>query len=266
MHLKRTINIGAATYTVVSDDRYLARMGHDFEPDLLELLGTFMDRSTGVADVGANIGLTTLFFAQNARQVVAFEPSPSTFRFLEQNVAASGHENCLLINCGLGNCRQDSEITFSTQDRSGAYVSTLVRPVRDHVTERVLIDTLDSVWRQRPVPLDFLKIDVEGFEQEVIEGGLATIERYKPTVVLELNHWCLNAFRRRCVPDFFDFLRGVFPVLHAVDHDNRAIRDLRDNDEAYEVMHEHIVRSRFPNIVAGFDPAIRKTLLRLAGA
>ena len=94
-------------------------------------------------------------------------------------------------------------------------------------------------------------IDVEGFELAVIEGLMQTITTHKPVVTLELNHWCLNAFRRMSVPDFLDALRAVFPVLYAVGKD--GAKDLHDPTQSYYVMHEHIVHFDYPSIVGAFD-------------
>jgi hypothetical protein len=115
-------------------------------------------------------------------------------------------------------------------------------------------------------------IDVEGFEQSVIEGLTSTILHDEPIVALELNHWCLNAFQRTSVPDFFDYLRSVFPYLYAVDmryagslrdriqrellpfrYDKKDARNLHDQDAAYHVMYRHILHgSSYPTLVGAF--------------
>lgn len=107
---------------------------------------------------------------------------------------------------------------------------------------------------------NFLKIDVEGFEQYVIQGGRTLLEKTKPTVVFEMNHFCLNVLHRITLPDFLDFMHSVFPYLYAVDTDNVTIADMHVPDEAYMVMHEHVVRFRFPNLVGGFDPNVKSRL------
>lgn len=82
-------------------------------------------------------------------------------------------------------------------------------------------------------------------------GAQKTLSSNRPVVVLELNHWCLNAFQRTSIPDFFDLLRSIFPILFAVD--GSSYMNLHDESDSYIVMYHHILHMRFPNIVAGFD-------------
>jgi hypothetical protein len=79
-------------------------------------------------------------------------------------------------------------------------------------------------------------------------------------VVMEMNHFCLNVLQRITIPDFLDFMRSVFPYLYAIDTDNKTIADLHQPDPAYMVMHEHVVRFRFPNLAGGFDPILGEKL------
>jgi len=120
-----------------------------------------------------------------------------------------------------------------------------------HSTESIRIRTLDEVERELDLPgIDFIKIDVEGFEKSVIAGGRDVIDRFKPIVVLELNHWCLNVFQRICVPDFLDYLRTIFPVLLAID--GTSFLDLHDESESYIVMYHHINHLKYRNLLGAF--------------
>ena len=214
----RSVTIGRNSYVIASDDDYVWQLGARYEPDMSRLFECLVREECCVADVGANVGCTSILFGELAQHVIAFEPSPSTFRFLQANIERSGLRNIEAHNCGLGAAPGESNLTFSTNNRAGAFVSGTLKTSSGHVTEPVRIERLDDYVRRLQIPrLDFIKIDTEGFEKSVIAGGRDVIARDAPLVVLELNHWCLNVFQRTSVPDFLDYLRSVFPVLYAVE-------------------------------------------------
>jgi FkbM family methyltransferase len=247
--------IGGRQYRMTSDDKYLDHITGQFEPDMVALFSSLLRGGDCVLDVGANIGCTSLLFSQFARQVFSFEPSPTTFRLLQKNLDAADAGNVVAANVGLGKSEGCFELTFSADNRSGGFVSNRMSASAGHQVEEIRITSGDAYLREACIDqVDFIKIDVEGFERNVIEGLSGTIERCKPIVVLELNHWCLNVFQRTSVPDFLDFLRGFFPVLYAVD--GADVRDLHDKDHAYHVMYHHIVSNfRYANLVGAFDQA-----------
>lgn len=248
-----TTRIGADNYLITSDDNYLDHIKDEFEPAMVTLFASLLRDGDCVLDVGANIGCTSLLFSQVARQVFSFEPSPTTFRLLQKNLAQAQVHNVVAANFGLGNSEGAFELTFAPDNRSGGFVSNLTTASSGHQVESIRIVAGDAYLRAANIAqIDFIKIDVEGFERNVIEGLTDTLARCKPVVVLELNHWCLNAFQRTSVPDFFDFLRGVFPLLYAVDGDD--VRNLHDPDDAYYVMYQHIAHNfRYPNLVGAFN-------------
>jgi FkbM family methyltransferase len=257
----RQIAIGGKTFRIESDDEYLQKLGSEFEPATVQLFDALVSKEDYVLDVGANIGCTALALGERAFKVVAFEPAPSTFEFLRRNVSHSGLTNVQLVNSALGSAPGEAQITFSASNRSGAFVSSHTSVSRDHVHEKIVVRRLDEVMPTLDVPrVDFIKIDVEGFEQSVLTGGAQTIARFRPVVMLELNHWCLNAFQRTSVPDFLDFLRSVFPVLLAVERERYA--NLHDQDDSYMVMYRHINHWEFPAIVGCFDADRLKTFYR----
>lgn len=247
------VRIGQGTYTITSDDDYLQAVGPEFEPEMVHLFTALAAGSRCILDVGANIGCTALLFGQLAQTVYAFEPSPTTFGFLQRNLDRAGMSHVHLRNLGLGAEAGEFPLTFAPANRSGGFVSNQTRASAGHVVEQIIIRPLDALAGSLAGgPIDFIKIDVEGFEGHVLRGAAATLAQYRPVVVLELNHWCLNAFQRTSVPDFFDFLRSVFPILYAVD--GRNYLDLHRPDESYVVMYHHILNKRFPNLVGAFSP------------
>ena len=278
--------IDGKLYSVSSDDDYLDHVEGEFEPEMVSFFKSLLQPTDTVLDIGANIGCTSLLFGSLTSKVYSFEPSLTTYRWLVENVQRAKLNNVEPINLGLGKEAGTFELTFAPNNRSGGFVSNLTSASEGHQVEHITIARGDDFIREHQIAkVDFIKIDVEGFEQSVIEGLAATIARDQPIVALELNHWCLNAFQRTSVPDFFDFLRGVFPYLYAVDmrytnnlrdrlhrellpsfYDKKDARNLHDQDAAYHVMYRHILHgSSYPTLVGAFNPTQLTALSSLLG-
>jgi FkbM family methyltransferase len=250
---ERDVKIGGRVFRVASDDAYLEGMSAEFEPDMVEIFRRLVKPDFEVLDIGANIGLTSILFGSLARSVRAFEPSPTTFKFLSRNIRGAGLENVHLYNFGLGKESSRFELTSAPGNRSGAFVSDVMSLSDGYRVEKIEIKRGDEFFnlRTKSDRIHFIKIDVEGYEQNVIEGLKNTIESSRPIVILELNHWCLNAFQRISVPDFFDFLLGTFPCVFALD--GRSVKDIREPNARYSVMYEHILSHKYNNLIAAFD-------------
>ena len=261
--MNKIIQIGYKRYNVTSDDNYLSAIGDSFEPHMLDLYNVLVDKNSVVADIGANIGLASLWFSEKSERCYAFEPSPTTFKFLKENLEVACAKNVVASNLGLGSKNENLTITFSKSNRSGAFVSNTTKLSGGYISEDIKITTLDSFFKNMDDKPNFLKIDVEGYETEVIKGASDLISSCKPTVVMELNVFCLDVLHRICVPDYIDKMKSVFPVLFAIDSNNKSILNLHNMTEAYEAMHAHVVHRRYPNLVGGFSKSILEKLVDL---
>ncbi|HEY1369303.1 MAG TPA: FkbM family methyltransferase [Gaiellaceae bacterium] len=131
-----------------------------------------------IVDAGSNMGMAVLFFKRlypHAR-VLAVEPEPTSFRLLEKNVIGNSLGDVRLVNAALG--AADGEVSFFHQPGSLLASTRKERAVNDSVTV-VRAATLSSLLDE---PVDFLKLDVEGAEHDVLadleqSGKLALIER-----------------------------------------------------------------------------------------
>jgi len=136
-----------------------------------------------VWDVGANIGYTALIYEAAAGpegRVLAFEPSPRAYGFLQRTV---GQRPCIeAFELALGN--YEGEVTF--REESFLDTSSLVEgePTDGDVVVRAArID--DLVFRDSYPAPDFLKVDVEGHEAAVFEGARQLISRISPLIEFE---------------------------------------------------------------------------------
>src|SRR5690606_17506695 len=157
--MEARVRLGNEELQVRSDDNYLEGIGSEFEPNMVKLFQALVGPQDAVADVGANIGLTAILFSRIAGQVVAIEPSLTTFAVLQENVGRAECNNVQIHNIGLGREQTQTTITFAHNNRSGGFISNVAQPKEGHITETVHIETLDEFCERTGFAPDFLKID-----------------------------------------------------------------------------------------------------------
>ncbi|WP_081336083.1 FkbM family methyltransferase [Burkholderia vietnamiensis] len=142
-----------------------------------------------VVEVGANIGSHTVMLSQavgDSGAVFAFEPQRHVFQVLCANLVINHCLNVHANQCAIGDT--DGTIDFPAIDprNQNNFGATSVYS-KNTGFERIPLKRLDSIDFCR---VDFLKADVEGFEINVLRGGLKVIEKYRPILHLEyLNHY-----------------------------------------------------------------------------
>jgi FkbM family methyltransferase len=133
-------------------------------------------------DVGANIGIYSLIGASAGHaRVVAFEPHPATFAMLEENVLFNGLEQQIdRFRLALSNTT--GRISFS--DQPGSPINRIVDDATTaSPTLTVDVTTGDAFCAQHGVRPDVIKIDVEGHEQQVLEGFAETLDHVGLVIV-----------------------------------------------------------------------------------
>jgi FkbM family methyltransferase len=133
-------------------------------------------------DIGANIGSYTLLASeQHKAAVVAFEPHPDTFQLLSKNVQLNHRQNVTLLNVALG---EYERVAWLTDQRGGA-TNHFARYQGDR-TIAVRCQRADAICSERQIVPQVVKLDVEGFEYDVLTGFgsyLQTIE----LLLIEMN-------------------------------------------------------------------------------
>jgi FkbM family methyltransferase len=157
-------------------------------------------------DVGANIGEITYALSRFSHQVHAFDPVTDTYDLLQKNVAHNNIRNAMTYCLGLGDKPETAIISLST-NTCGANARVVGNTTR--ATEQMQIVTLDSFCF---ADVDILKIDVEGFELDVLKGAEQTITRDMPIIQLEAYEPALRKAKRD-IQDIYDWLiaRGFEP-------------------------------------------------------
>jgi len=155
----------------------------------LDLLGLFIKPGDVVIDVGANIGTHTVFFAQRVGatgQVQAFEPQRIVFQNLCANLALNGLLNVRAFHAAVA--REPGTIAVPSvayaEPGNHGGVALAAGAATAAGGERVPLMRLDGLGLDR---CRLLKIDVEGMELDVLEGGRSLVEAARPIVYVENN-------------------------------------------------------------------------------
>ncbi len=157
----------------------------DFSGRSLEFHDRTRDLSGEIAlDIGANIGSYTLPLAKRFRLVIAFEPDPTKARILKLNLALNELHNVRVEQLALS----DSHATVPLYVRTGGATSLdpshYGLPYEGIVSVKTArLDDFQSGMDQ----VDFVKIDAENAEYEILLGGRKVITRFTPTIALEVH-------------------------------------------------------------------------------
>ena len=177
------------------NDRYVGRSIErygEWSPGETALFRQFCRPGHYVVDVGAHIGTHTLAFARlvgDRGRVFAFEPQRLVAQVPAANVAPGSlttnvHTHQLGVGAENGTL-QLPDIDYSREHNSGGVsLAAVARPANNPRPKyRVTVVRLDDFYDQPR--LDFIKIDVEGMEADVLRGAAALIRRHKPVIFAE---------------------------------------------------------------------------------
>ncbi len=164
---------------IISSDQYQARQ--------------FIKKDTIVIDAGANIGVFAIFAAAlaPAGRVFAFEPAKKTFDLLKRNTAPYAQIVCLSSALGVERSRKNILV------REGTSAENIMEdsPMFDRggnskgVWEKVDMTTIDSFVSEKGLPrVDFIKIDSEGYEANILRGAEKTIRIFEPVIAMSAYH------------------------------------------------------------------------------
>lgn len=169
-------------------DRYVGRcleLYGEYSEGEVALFRQLVPAGGTVVEVGANIGSLTVplsRMAGAAGQVIAFEPQRAVFNVLCGNLALNGLTNVKPIRAAVGRAAGEIAIPLLGYDGKGNYGGVAVGDSSGGPQETVTMQNLDTLDVSR---LDFLKIDVEGLETEVIAGAGGVLERFRPVIFVE---------------------------------------------------------------------------------
>lgn len=200
-----------------------------------------------VLEIGAHIGYFTTFFADlvgKDGKVDVFEPSDANLKYLTQNIAFQDRElqtKISVIRKGAGDVNGTLDFYIDpitgqnnsfVENFEGFFVNREGSAESNAVLTKVSADviTLDSYFEGKTQFPDFVKIDVEGFEWNVIQGFKQTIEKHHPSLMIEI---------QKDAEDIINYFKQVGYLIY--------------NDEMQEINnHNEYLKNNTPNIFFKF--------------
>lgn len=169
-----------------------------YEIDTLNYLKKrYIKEGMNILDIGANIGNHTLFFAVRckATQVFSFEPQKDIFKILRRNIQLNDLKDvCTTYNIALGAEQGTAKITSHSRRNSGGTTFSM------DDSGSVCVRTLNEMNFS---DIGFVKIDVEGFEFDVLKGGEELFRSMDPVIFIEI--WNKNFDRVNNLLNMFGY-------------------------------------------------------------
>mgnify|MGYP003640523750 CR=1 FL=1 len=160
-----------------------------WEPHMHRIFEKYINKESIVLEGGCHIGTHTLKLALLGKQVLSFEPLIESNHLLCKNLKINNINNVTIYSEGLSNKPDLAYFEwfgYNNPGASGLSNNPMGKPSYTKPIEKkhpVTLITIDSLQLEK---LDFIKLDVEGYEINVIEGAINTIKKCKPIITLEV--------------------------------------------------------------------------------
>lgn len=181
---------GMTYWVEEGDELYIQRLrAGQYQKSNWQFAQTLISDWRRAIDVGSNNACNAIHYAKKFATVECFEPTPLAQDLWLNTVKDNHVTNCNLYTVGVGEREYTTEILIHERNGGHNHLAHWDKNPRANAENshrnRVTVDvkTIDSYQFQ---DVDFIKVDVEGYERFVLEGALATIDRCRPTIQLEI--------------------------------------------------------------------------------
>ncbi len=180
-----------------------------YEAGTLKLMNDILRDGDTFIDIGANIGLMSLhagkILGENGR-VVSFEPLSNTYNILVENIALNNFRNVEVVNTAIGSTNGVVDIFDNIVNRGS---SSLIKPNYTESCHKIPINRLDDYLEEHGInSINCIKIDVEGWELEVLKGAANTLSGFEaPICIIECS--TMHPTHGGDTKDIYTFLQDI---------------------------------------------------------
>jgi FkbM family methyltransferase len=160
-----------------------------WEPYVSKILDREIKPRDVFVDIGANIGIYAIPLAKRLGKVIAFEPHPKTSQLLEESIEINHLDNVLLIKKPVGDSKE--KISFDLTDEP-VHAGFNIKSYKSSSSIKIQIVDLDTALAMES-KIDWLLIDVNTFEVNVLNGARNILRKHAPKIIIE--HRPYNALK-----------------------------------------------------------------------
>jgi len=173
-------------------------LGKDLEKDVKREFSQNINEGDTVIDVGAHIGEYTLLGAKlvgTNGSIISVEPARDTIKSLKENIILNDFKNCLVIEKAVGEKVETKSLYKVSKEDVYGYLDQYVKNKKLTKQSEIDVTTIDEIVLSENLNLvNLLKIDVEGFEYEVLLGCNDTLKKNKiKKIIIEIHSEFLKA-------------------------------------------------------------------------
>jgi FkbM family methyltransferase len=189
-------------------------------------------------DIGANIGFISIALSCIAPLGIiwSFEPSAKAYRFLLKNISDNSIKNVKPYNTALGAnntivifCEVPTSTAWSHMLSCDFYRESGLR-YEEAQGVKTKCQTLDNWSSKNNIDrIDFMKIDVEGAELDVLRGSATILKNFRPLVILEFNSHCIVNFRNITPRAFLNELFDIFDYVYIIDRSSGRLKSIQND-------------------------------------
>ena len=165
-----------------------------YEPDIVNRILQYTPINKDAINIGANIGLYSNLLAElinTDKKVLAIEPTPGAFKYLEANIKRNNNCNKIITFNGIATdvpgLSKINIIEGKEEYSSVGVISHYAVEKEKYISVDIEGDTIDNLVTKFNLQPGIIVIDVEGYEFQVLNGAIETIRKFKPIIISELD-------------------------------------------------------------------------------
>jgi FkbM family methyltransferase len=206
----------------------------NFEEKEIELIHKIIKNDWLIFDIGASVGYYSILFSKlaNNGQIFSFEPARKNYDILRMNIKENNCQNILPQNLAIGDKVASANLLIFEDYAYNSLINTNRQKLIGQ--EKVNVTTIDEFVSVNKIKkLNFIKIDAEGYEYNILKGGLDSISFFKPLILCEICQSNLTSVGLK--PDYVveKFIKIGYEVFSINKSEIKKIKNIQDIGSDY---------------------------------